>query len=204
MEAPHDSPSPLDPTQSLGEGWSEISPALPPVGILAGLSDESLTNLARYGKYDYFEPGAEIIREGQMQNRIYIVVLGRLAITALVDGRELALNECLAGECLGEIGMLAPGPATASAHALEKTTLWSMTADDFRRYIAEHVGGAGALLLGISICLCQRVRHANKLILSHRMKPVEILSDGRERAITAENAPVQVGFFDLLKKTLVG
>ena len=195
--------SPLD--QPLTEaGWSEVQPPLPPVGILAGLSDQSLENLAPYGKYHHFNEGAEVIREGGPQDRLYIVVLGKLAITALVDGREVALNETLEGECIGEISLLAPGPATATVRAVSKTTLWSIDAEHFRTYIGDHVGGAGALLLGMASCLCQRVRHANELISSHHLKPVEILPAGRERAITADNTPVQVGFFDKLKRTLVG
>jgi hypothetical protein len=79
-----------------------------------------------------------------------------------------------------------------------------MDMDGFRTYIAEHVGGAGALLLGMSTCLCQRMRHANALIISHHKRPVETLPVGRERAITAENTPMQIGFFDRLKQSLVG
>ena len=120
--------SPLDPMPSEAEGWSELTPALPPVGILAGLSDQSLENLAPYGKYHNFNAGAEVIREGGPQDRLYIVVLGKLAITALVDGREVSLNETSEGECIGEISLLSPGPATASARAISKTTLWSIDA----------------------------------------------------------------------------
>jgi CRP-like cAMP-binding protein len=186
------------------EGWSEIAPPLPALGILAGMTDRSLTNLAPYGKYHYFNAGDEVIREGQPQDSLYIIVLGRVSISALVDGKEVQLNEALAGECLGEVGMLSPGPASASARSLEPTTLWSMDIDDFRKYMAEHVGGAGSLLLGMTSCLCLRVRHANALISQHHKKPVEILPAGRERAITADNTPMQLGFFDRLKKSLGG
>jgi CRP/FNR family cyclic AMP-dependent transcriptional regulator len=168
------------------------------------MSDRSLTNLAPFGKYQFFKAGAEVIREGQQQDRLHIIVLGKLSITALVDGKEVALNEAFAGECVGEISLLSPGPATASARAVEETTLWSMNIDDFRTYLAEHVGGAGTLLLGMASCLCLRVRHANTLIISHHLKPVEMLPAGRERAITADNTPMQIGFFDRLKKSLVG
>jgi CRP-like cAMP-binding protein len=202
MEEPLDSPSPLD--APLSEGWSELAPVLPPVGILAGMNDQSLENLAPYGRYHHFNKGDEVIREGQPQESFYIVVMGRLSITALVDGREISLNETEAGECLGEIGLLAPGPASATARALEKTTVWSMNIADFRTYLTEHAGGAGILLLGMTSCLCRRMRHANRLISANRMKPVEILPAGRERAITADNTPVKLGFFDQLKKSFGG
>jgi len=202
MEEPHDNVSPLD--APLPEGWTQLAPALAPVGILAGMTDLSLANLAPFGKYHHFPAGTEIIREGQMQDCIYIVVLGKLAITALVDGKEVPLNETYSGECLGEVSLLAPGPASASVRAVEEATLWSMDAHDFHTYLTKHAGGAGALLLGMTSCLCQRIRHANELICRHRMRPVESLPAGRERAITADNTPMQIGFFDRLKKSMGG
>ena len=41
------------------------------------------------------------------------------------------------------------------------------------------------------------------MIAKHHVLPVETLPQGRERAITAGNTPVQIGFFDRLKKKLV-
>ena len=55
-------------------------PALP-LGILAGLSDQSLSNLAAFGQYDQVPVGTMIIKEGEMQDRFYVVVAGKLAVT---------------------------------------------------------------------------------------------------------------------------
>ena len=186
--------------QALPEGWVELCPPLPPVGILAGLSDESLANIASFGQYHQCAPGAELILEGQLQDRFYVVVGGRLSITASVNGSEVALNEAGPGECLGEVSLLEPGPATATVRALEDATLWSMDIDDFRSYLMQHAGGAGVLLLGIASCLSQRLRHANLLISRHCAMPVETLPAGRERAITASNTVVHLGFFDRVKQ----
>jgi hypothetical protein len=56
--------------------------------------------------------------------------------------------------------------------------------------------------MGMASCLSKRLRQANQLIAKHHMLPVETLPQGRERAITASNTPVQIGFFDRLKKRL--
>jgi len=199
-ELPHDA-TPLD--APLPDGWSELPPPLPAVGILAGMTEVSLANIAPYGEYHHFKVGAEVIREGQVQNRIYIVVIGKLAIIALVDGKELVLNEAHPGECIGELSLLDPGPASANVRVVEEATLWSMDINGFRTYFAQHLGGAGALLMGMTSCLCQRIRSANALISKHHVKPVETLP-GRERAITAENTPMQIGFFERLKQSLGG
>jgi CRP/FNR family cyclic AMP-dependent transcriptional regulator len=175
---------------------------LPPVGILAGLSDRSLNNLAAYGHYERFPVGTNIICEGNAQDRFYIVVSGKLLITALACGKQVPLSTAEAGECIGEVSLLEPGAASASVCVEENATLWSMNIDDLRSYLAEHAGGGGALLMGMASCLSKRLRQANQLISQHHVPPVETLPEGRERAITASNTPLTLGFFDRIKQTL--
>jgi CRP-like cAMP-binding protein len=186
------------------EGFEELPPPLPALGILANLSDRSLANMATYGRYDKVPAGTVIIREGDAQDRFYVVVGGKLAISAMASGQEVPLNVAEVGECLGEVSLLEPGPASATVKVTEPAVLWSMNLGDLRSYLTEHAGGGGALLMGMASCLSQRLRMANQLIAKHRVVPVETLPAGRERAITAENTPVQVGFFDRLKKSMGG
>jgi len=186
------------------EGFQELPPPLPALGILSNLSDRSLTNMATYGRYEKFAPGTVLIKEGDPQDRFYVVVAGKLAISAMASGQEVPLSVAEVGECLGEVSLLEPGAASATVKVVEPATLWSMNLDDLRVYLTEHAGGGGALLMGMASCLSQRLRQANQLIAKHRVVPVETLPAGRDRAITAENTPVQVGFFDRLKKSMGG
>jgi CRP-like cAMP-binding protein len=187
------------------EGWEEITLALPALGILAGLSPKSLSNLAGYGSYKRnILPGTVLINEGDEQDRFYVVVSGKLAINAMACGQEVALSVAEAGECLGEVSLLDPGPASASVKVVELATLWSMNMEDLRKYISEHAGGGGSLLMGMASCLSQRLRHANHLIAQSKVIKVEIPPTDRERAITAGDTPVQLGFFDRLKKSMGG
>ncbi|MDB4793629.1 cyclic nucleotide-binding domain-containing protein [Methylacidiphilales bacterium] len=192
------------PEGASSEGWQEVPPALPAVGILAGLSDESLVTLAPYGQYQQLPVGTWIINEGDVQDRFYVVVSGKLAISALAGGKEVPLSLAEPGECIGEVSVLEPGPASASVQVLEEAILWSMNLDNLRLYLSEHAGGGGALLMGMAQCLSQRIRQSNQLIGQHHVMPVETLPQGRERAITADNTPVNLGFFDRLKRTLSG
>ena len=181
---------------------NEPVPTLPPLGILTGLSDHSLANLASFGRCHRFPAGTVIIREGERQDRFYVVVMGQLEINARTGGTEMPLGTATAGECLGEVSLLEPGPASASVRVLEDATVWSMDIGDLRAYLAKHAGGAGALLMGMAACLSRRLRQTNQLIARHHMMPVETLPQGRERAITADNTPVHIGFFDRLKQTI--
>ena len=197
---PNKETRPLD--ESITQKSTEPTPALPPLGVLAGLSDCSLADLAAYGRYHRLPAGTTIIQEGEFQDRFYVVVAGQVTITARAAGKEMTLNMAQAGECLGEVNLLEPGPASATVRVVEDTTMWSMDVGDLRTYLSEHAGGAGALLMGMASCLSKRLRQANQLISQHRVCPVETLPQGRERAITASNTPVQIGFFDRLKQTI--
>jgi CRP-like cAMP-binding protein len=187
-----------------GEGWQEIPPALPALGILAGLSDRSLVTLAPYGHYQQLPVGTMLIKEGEPQDRFYVVVSGKLAISAHVAGKDVRLSTAEAGECLGEVSVLEPGPASANVQVEEEAVLWSMNLEDMRVYLSEHLGGGGALLMGMAQCLSRRIRMANQLVSQHHSVPIEPLPRGQSRAITAENTPVNLGFFDKLKRSMSG
>jgi CRP/FNR family cyclic AMP-dependent transcriptional regulator len=194
-------PLPKKPAQ---EPKADPEVALPPLGILSGLSERSLTDLAGYGKCHRVPAETEIMREGEMQDRFYVVVSGEVNITARIGGREVSLNVATSGDCIGELNLLEPGPASATVKVLKDSTLWSMDAEQLRTYLYEHTGGAGALLMGMAHCLSKRIRQANQLIAQNHVPPVETLPQGRERAITASNTPVHLSFFKRLKQSLTG
>jgi CRP-like cAMP-binding protein len=185
-------------------GWHEVPPALPPLGILSGLSEASLATLGAYGYYQAFPAGTILIHEGQPQNRFYVVVSGKLEITSGPPGRQVRLNVAEPGECLGEVSLLESTTASANAKVLDDAVLWSMDLAALRLYLEEHSGGGGALLIGMAECLSGRLRQANQLIARHHFRPVEILPRSFGGAITAENTPVELGFFDRLKLSLLG
>jgi CRP/FNR family transcriptional regulator, cyclic AMP receptor protein len=182
----------------------QTTPVLPQLGILAGLSETSLANLASYGRYHRCPIGTEIMREGEMQDRFYVVVTGELDISTRTSGLEVTLNVTKAGECVGELNLLEPGPASATVRVAQDATLWSMDIGELRSFIFEHTSGAAALLLGMAVCMSQRIRQANRLIAKNHVPPIETLPKGQERAITADNTPVQLGLFERIKQKLAG
>jgi len=197
----NDADSPAD--ESVGPNSKTQAPVLPSLGILVGLGNRSLTNLAEFGRYDQFPAGTRLIREGEVQNRFFVVVDGQLAVSIHSCGRELPLGMAEAGECLGEVSLLDPGPASASIQVVEDATLWSMDVDELRDYLQAHMGDAGILLMGMASCLSNRLRKANRLISQHHVVPTQTLPHSRERAITAANTPLTLGFFERIKKSLV-
>jgi CRP/FNR family cyclic AMP-dependent transcriptional regulator len=180
----------------------QADPVLPSLGILVGLGRQSLENLARFGQYHHVPAGTEIIREGALQDRFYVVISGELSVSATCAGREVPLSTAIAGECLGELSLLEPGPASANIRVIKDAALWTMDIEELRAYILEDTGDAGILLMGMASCLSSRLRKANILIGQHHIVPLELPPGCRERAITAADSPIQLGFFGRLKKAV--
>lgn len=194
------STTPPDPSKA--DGWQPLLTSLPPVGILAGLSEESLTNLASYGVYFNVKEAEDIIVEGREQDRLYILVDGHLEIFAGVSGNEISLAKVEPGECIGELAVLVPSPASATVRALEDSLLWSMDGDALRNYISDHPGGGGVFLMGMAQILASRLREADRRIGENNVAPI-FTPPRMEAVITAPSAS-QVSFFDMIKNSISG
>src|SRR6202034_3409689 len=101
-------------------------PPLPHVGIFAALSAQSLTNLASYGKFEEVAAGTQLVREGGTQDRLFVVVSGKVALTARRGTKDVPVSEAHSGECLGEAALLEPSPAAATLCVMEDSVLWSL------------------------------------------------------------------------------
>jgi NADH dehydrogenase len=55
---------------------------------------------------EHFEPGQEVFREGDVGDRIYIVLSGEVDVLQARDGRDVVLARLGAGECFGEMALL--------------------------------------------------------------------------------------------------
>lgn len=161
-------------------------PALPPVGILAYLSSKSLEDLGTYGKYEKVQSYEVLIQEGMPQTRLYILVEGSLQISGMSSGQEIVYCKIEPGECLGEVCLFEEGPASATVRAVTESILWSLDINELIQYLSEHLGGGGALLMGIARCLSHRLRSANQQVAaSHHQQETHV-------NFSAKTAPLRV------------
>lgn len=144
---------------------------LPPEGILSNLDEESLVVLSSYGIEHPFNPGDIIIRQGDEQQCLFVVVDGSLQVFTLVNDAEVVLAEIGPGESLGELSIFEPGPASATVRALSPGILWYMDVDRLQAYLEEQPQAACALIMGINQLISRRLRHANETIKSNQIVP---------------------------------
>ena len=101
------------------------------------VADTALHRLAKLGRLHRFSPQTIFMVEGDMADTVHIILEGRVKVfSSEPDGREIVLNICGPGECLGEMA-LDGGRRSASAIALESVSCSVVTRQNLRDTITK-------------------------------------------------------------------
>jgi CRP-like cAMP-binding protein len=87
--------------------------------LFADVPGRTLAAVARNATESIIEPGNTFIVEGAVEDHLFVVVDGRIR----VHQGEHTLVELGAGATVGELAALVPEPRSASATAIERSTL---------------------------------------------------------------------------------
>lgn len=97
---------------------------LPNTGFLMGASRELRKMLREQASEIHLHPDEVLFEQGDKGAALYAVTTGLLEISVLAqDGRKLGLAVMRPGALFGEIALFDPGERTATATALEATTV---------------------------------------------------------------------------------
>ena len=102
--------------------------------IFQPLADGTLEQLARALEPVHAVAGADVIRQGDQGDRVYVVVSGELAVE--VDG--LAGGRLGPGDVFGEIALLRDVPRTATVRAATGSELLTLGRDEFLAAVTGH------------------------------------------------------------------
>ena len=117
-------------------------------------ADEMLAELAKLGETRTFEPGAQVVVEGEPADCMYIVHSGELRVVVAGEGgRTLELNTLVAGEFFGEL-MLSGDRRSATVEVTTRARLTRVSRADVERVLAARPD----LALHLIHRLVQRVR----------------------------------------------
>ncbi|RMF98674.1 MAG: serine/threonine protein kinase [Gammaproteobacteria bacterium] len=87
-------------------------------------SQAEIRELQRAGEWREYRPGDEIVREGEMDDRFYVIVTGRV----VVESNGKALGYLGEGDCFGETSYMAGAKRTATIRAGENVSILSVSA----------------------------------------------------------------------------
>jgi len=117
--------------------------ALNKAALFSGVPDHALAEIAQIVVETSFEAGETIIREGDLESWMFILVEG----TARVDVGGVEVSRLEAGGSLGELALLDPAPRAATVTALSPSLLFRIDHATFREVMEEQPTVVSALVV---------------------------------------------------------
>jgi len=145
------------------------------------MDDESREQLTGYGSLVSTAAGQVLIEEGQEQTRLYMVVSGAFNVTTRVAARDIELDRVGVGDCLGEVAVFQPGPASATVTCVQAGQLWYMEVAQLQQFLLDCHHAGCALLFGINTILSRRLKRANGVIKANEIMPNFLSVRSRKR-----------------------
>ena len=133
------------------------------VSMFEDLDQKSLEAIANAAVEQRYEPGQDIVRQGDTGVGAFIIRSGKVDVIQDRGGKETKLSTLGPGEVFGEMALLDEFPRSATAKAVEPTVALGIQRWHFKGILESHPQLALALLPILS----RRIRNAEG-ILPHR------------------------------------
>lgn len=108
------------------------------VPLFQELDDHTLREIANAAVEQRWEPGQEIVRQGDTGVGMFIVRSGKVEIVQEHDGKTEKVRDLGPGEVFGDMALLDEFPRSATVRAIEPTTCLGLTRWHFRGILESH------------------------------------------------------------------
>lgn len=136
-------------------------PELPAISFLEGLAEDDRRLLSNYGEFLPVQPQHRLIKEGDPQDRLYLLISGVLHVSRENDGPRTLLWRVTPGETIGEVNLFDPAEASADVVAQEFSQVWRANREDLEAFVSAYPEAGAYLMAGIARLLSKRLRAMN-------------------------------------------
>lgn len=143
---------------------SESNSTLPQMGFASDLDLEERTQLGNFGEFIALSDGELLIKEGENQDSLFLVIMGSFHVQTDVAGRIVLLGTLKAGDTVGEINIFDPGLSSASVMSRSMSEVWKIDRVRLEQYLEAHPRTAAQVLVHVSTQLSKRLRHMNEKV----------------------------------------
>jgi NTE family protein len=118
---------------------SDLGAVLSVLPLFSGLDGELISAVSRAAEWLSLPGGATLFAAGEPSDALYVVLSGCLgAFSAGNRDRRRFMGRVLAGDTVGEMGLISGRPRSAHVVALRDTELARIAADSFHRIFEKH------------------------------------------------------------------
>ena len=147
-----------------------VDRSLPLSRLLHGITDDARQLIVTSALPLNLKKGQRLFERGDPGGTMYVVMEGRIEISIVsTNGRKITLNLITAGNCFGEVNMIDNQYRTASAVALEPTSLQPIGRSTF--FAAARL--CPELAITIAEMLCERVRWVSDSVEDYALLPLD-------------------------------
>ncbi len=133
------------------------------IHIFEGLAVSELAAIASVTEEVVYPQGAEIIREGETGDTMYMIIEGRVAVIKGEEGTQLVLDHIQAGDYFGEMALFEDLVRSATIRSETETRVLVLDKREFTEIVREYP------LIAMQICkvLSQRLRRLHEKLQGH-------------------------------------
>lgn len=137
------------------------------VRLFEDLDRKSLESIANSAVEQSYQPGQDIVKQGDTGVGAFIIRSGRAEVLQERDGKAERIGELKAGEVFGEMALLDEFPRSATVRAIEPTTCLGIQRWHFKGILESHPQIALALLPVLTRRLRSAEAHHHEAAAKH-------------------------------------
>ncbi len=134
------------------------------VKALAELNDEQLARFAQYMETLTVHPFIEVVKQGDPDDGMFLVMDGELRVRLMIGGKETVLATLGSGDCFGEVALFDQGSRSADVISNTDCILLKISSEAFDKLRREAPELSAPILYSISKTLATRIRANNRRI----------------------------------------
>lgn len=132
--------------------------------LFSNLTNSQLHSIAEECTTNTYAAGTILFRENEIGTVFYFVASGAIKVyTSNADGEDKILSIFTRGDSFGELALLDGKPRSATAQAIDVTTLVSLSSQNFNRLLRENFDITIAIVKQLSTRLRETNQHVHDL-----------------------------------------
>lgn len=155
----------------IGQGTDyadEICKMFEDSNLFDSFSPDELKIFAQYAEVYDLERGATLFNEGDISERMYLIVRGKVDVYKQNDAyKNKKITTIHAGKTIGEMSIIDGLPCSATAITAEPSRLVLISKENFLQFTKNHPVQCLKLTLKISKLLSLRLRRATNIIADY-------------------------------------
>lgn len=145
-----------------------VEEALYHSGLLNELPAELRERLVGLGTMETLSRGHHLITQGQLENRLIVVLSGTLVVSRHRYGNRAQLGILRKGETIGAMHLIDPHPASADVVAVDgAATVWSVPDSEIHALIASDPAIGFSIVKAVAKQICRRTRQDRNNLWKH-------------------------------------